>query len=67
MSDAPEALPEADRNGDLPHPRSVSVLFGQEAAEAAFLEAAHAGLFALQFGHHYSLTRLVQTNPGAID
>ncbi|WP_371153766.1 DNA polymerase III subunit delta' [Jannaschia sp. 2305UL9-9] len=32
-------LPEADRAGDAPHPRDTPQLFGQEAAEAAFLDA----------------------------
>ena len=43
MSDAPEAFPEADRNGTLPHPRETSVLFGQQAAEDAFLDAVKSG------------------------
>ena len=35
-----EAAPlEADRVGDLPHPRETAALYGQEAAEAAFLGA----------------------------
>ncbi|MEM9474267.1 MAG: DNA polymerase III subunit delta' [Pseudomonadota bacterium] len=37
MSDTPP--PEADRQGDAPHPRDTAQLFGQEAAEAAFLDA----------------------------
>lgn len=36
---AEEAVEEADRVGDLPHPRETAALFGQEAAEAAFLGA----------------------------
>jgi DNA polymerase III subunit delta' len=34
---------EPDRRGDMPHPRSTSRLFGQSAAEAAYLEAARRG------------------------
>jgi DNA polymerase-3 subunit delta' len=34
-----EAPPEPDRAGDAPHPRHTPHLFGQEAAEAAFLDA----------------------------
>ncbi|UWQ16932.1 DNA polymerase III subunit delta' [Jannaschia sp. M317] len=34
-----DALPEADRAGDAPHPRDTPVLFGQAAAEASFLDA----------------------------
>ncbi|MEL6518548.1 MAG: DNA polymerase III subunit delta' [Pseudomonadota bacterium] len=37
MSDAP--VPEADRLGDAPHPRDTPALFGQDAAQSAFLEA----------------------------
>lgn len=37
MNDAP--LPEADRLGDAPHPRDTPALFGQDAAERAFLDA----------------------------
>ncbi len=37
MSD--EGLPEADRQEGAPHPRHVADLFGQTAAEMAFLEA----------------------------
>ena len=40
---APDALPEPDRAGDAPHPRETERLFGQEAAEAAFLEAWNGG------------------------
>lgn len=36
-------LPEPDRLGDAPHPRMTEHLFGQEAAEAAFLEAWNTG------------------------
>lgn len=35
----PEDIPEPDRLGDAPHPRRTARLFGQDAAEAAFLEA----------------------------
>ncbi|MFV0474766.1 MAG: DNA polymerase III subunit delta' [Pikeienuella sp.] len=35
--------PEPDRVGDLPHPRETLALFGQGAAEAAFLDAWAAG------------------------
>ena len=34
-----DVLPEADRVGDLPHPREARALFGQEAAEEDFLAA----------------------------
>ncbi|MEO0914127.1 MAG: DNA polymerase III subunit delta', partial [Pseudomonadota bacterium] len=34
-----EALPEADRLEGAPHPRHTASLYGQGAAEAAFLEA----------------------------
>ena len=34
-----DALPEPDRVEGAPHPRETAVLFGQPAAEAAFLEA----------------------------
>lgn len=37
------APPEPDRVGDLPHPRETQALFGQAAAEAAFLSAWAAG------------------------
>ncbi|WGH78396.1 DNA polymerase III subunit delta' [Jannaschia ovalis] len=40
---AADALPEPDRAGDAPHPRETERLFGQEAAEAAFLEAWNGG------------------------
>ena len=43
MVDDPQVYPEADRNGTLPHPRETSVLFGQEAAETAFLDAVRSG------------------------
>ena len=36
---AHEEFPEADRAGDAPHPRETAHLFGQELAEANFLEA----------------------------
>lgn len=35
----PEDLPESDRVDGAPHPRETPVLFGQQRAEAAFLEA----------------------------
>lgn len=41
MSD--EARPEPDRVEGAPHPRETPRLYGQEAAEAAFLEAFNAG------------------------
>jgi DNA polymerase-3 subunit delta' len=34
-----EAAPESDRYAELPHPRETQVLFGQEEAEAALLDA----------------------------
>ena len=34
-----EDAPEPDRVGDLPHPRQTPALFGQDAAEAEFLDA----------------------------
>ena len=37
--EADEAPPEPDRAGDAPHPRNTERLFGQAAAEAAFLDA----------------------------
>jgi DNA polymerase-3 subunit delta' len=40
-TDAP--LPEADRQPGAPHPRETRTLFGQDAAEHAFLEAFNAG------------------------
>ncbi|MEO0362323.1 MAG: DNA polymerase III subunit delta', partial [Pseudomonadota bacterium] len=40
---AEESAPEADRVGDLPHPRETAALFGQNEAEAAFLGAWAAG------------------------
>ena len=39
----PDTLPEADRVGDLPHPREAQALFGQAEAEADFLGAWAAG------------------------
>jgi DNA polymerase-3 subunit delta' len=36
-------IPEPDRLAEAPHPRETAVLFGQEAAEAAFLAAARDG------------------------
>lgn len=42
MSDLAE-IPEADRTAGAPHPRETSTLFGQEAAEARFLEALGGG------------------------
>ena len=42
MSD-PSDIPEADRAAGAPHPRETSKLFGQEAAEARFLEALAGG------------------------
>lgn len=41
MSD--EGLPEADRLEDAPHPRTTVALYGQEAAERAFLAALASG------------------------
>lgn len=41
MSDG--AVPEADRAGDAPHPRLARELWGQDAAEAAFLAAVNSG------------------------
>ncbi|MEL6678288.1 MAG: DNA polymerase III subunit delta' [Pseudomonadota bacterium] len=38
-----DALPEPDRIADAPHPRETPELFGQGAAEAAFLDAFTAG------------------------
>ncbi|HEU0223419.1 MAG TPA: DNA polymerase III subunit delta' [Paracoccaceae bacterium] len=43
MSDAGQPAPEPDRVEGAPHPRATSVLYGQEAAEAAFLAASRAG------------------------
>lgn len=46
MSRAPAEiaeLPEADRVEGAPHPRETTLLFGQEVAEAAFLEAYESG------------------------
>ena len=43
MAEAPEDFPEADRNGTLPHPRETRELYGQSAAETAFLNAATSG------------------------
>ena len=40
---APDDRPEPDRAGDAPHPRETARLFGQEAAEAAFLDAWNTG------------------------
>ncbi len=40
MADAP---PEPDRIEGAPHPRETAALFGQEAAEAAFLQAYNSG------------------------
>ncbi len=39
----PEDIPEPDRAEGAPHPRETARLYGQEAAEAAFLEAHLAG------------------------
>ena len=36
-------LPEPDRAGDAPHPREAAQLFGQDAAEAEFLDAWNTG------------------------
>jgi DNA polymerase-3 subunit delta' len=36
-------IPEADRAGEAPHPRETARLFGQSAAEAAFLDAWNTG------------------------
>lgn len=41
MTDAPQ--PESDRLGGAPHPRDAARVFGQEAAERAFLDAFSAG------------------------
>ncbi|WP_298433035.1 DNA polymerase III subunit delta' [uncultured Jannaschia sp.] len=41
MSD--DALPEPDRLGAFPHPRETAQLFGQDAAEAVFLDAWNTG------------------------
>lgn len=38
-----DAIPEADRTGDAPHPRDTHRLFGQEAAEAEFVQAMSSG------------------------
>jgi len=38
-----DALPEPDGLGDAPHPRETGHLFGQETAEAAFLDAWNSG------------------------
>jgi DNA polymerase III subunit delta' len=48
MARAPEAeaLPEPDRVEGAPHPRETPVLFGQAAAEAAFLDAFRQGRLA---------------------
>jgi DNA polymerase III subunit delta' len=43
MSDDAAARPEPDRVEGAPHPRETAVLVGQEAAEAAFLQAFAAG------------------------
>ena len=40
---APEDRPEPDRAGEAPHPRETPRLYGQEAAEAAFLDAWNTG------------------------
>jgi DNA polymerase III subunit delta' len=39
----PEDIPEPDRAEGAPHPRETVRLFGQEAAEAAFLDAFGSG------------------------
>ncbi|MEM7644746.1 MAG: DNA polymerase III subunit delta' [Pseudomonadota bacterium] len=36
-------IPEPDRAGDAPHPRETAILYGQEDAEAAFLDAWNGG------------------------
>ncbi len=36
-------IPEPDRAGEAPHPRGVARLFGQDVAEAAFLDAWNSG------------------------
>ena len=41
MSD--DALPEPDRRDGVPHPRDTVALFGQDAAQAAFLTAFNSG------------------------
>jgi DNA polymerase-3 subunit delta' len=38
-----EALPEADRLDDFPHPRETRALYGQEAAQSVFAEALTSG------------------------
>ncbi|MFA5958381.1 DNA polymerase III subunit delta' [Hyphomicrobium sp.] len=38
-----EALPEADRLDDFPHPRDTRVLYGQDAAQSIFAEALAGG------------------------
>lgn len=51
MSDE-DLRPEPDRVGDAPHPRETAALYGQEAAEARFLEAWASGRL-----HHAWLLR----------
>ncbi len=41
--ETPEAPPEADRAGEAPHPRHNAYLYGQSAAEEAFLSAYRSG------------------------
>ncbi len=43
MATAREDRPEPDRAGDAPHPRFAEHLFGQDAAQAGFLDAFNAG------------------------
>jgi DNA polymerase-3 subunit delta' len=76
--EAPEALPEADRLGDFPHPRETRDLVGQQAAEEALARAFaggrmhHAWLFAGRAGIGkatlaYRLARHVLARPGERD
>jgi len=73
-----EALPEADRLGDFPHPRETRDLFGHEAAEQALAEAFaggrmhHAWLLAGRAGIGkatlaYRLAQHVLAEPGERD
>jgi DNA polymerase-3 subunit delta' len=77
-TEATEALPEADRLGDFPHPRETFDLLGQEAAEAALVRAFaggrmhHAWLLAGRAGIGkatlaYRLARHVLAHPGERD
>ena len=59
-----EALPEADRLGEFPHPRETHQLFGHEAAERMLAQALtggrlhHAWLLAGRAGIGKALQRL---------